>query len=221
MTLQNFYLFCFLVGFLWSLLSLLVGHLNIDLPFHDAGHFGDAGMHDTGGIADGLAHDGSGFDQGHAGGDVQESVAHHMRAASVSPLNLGTIAAFLAWFGGAGYLLTAYSSIWFVWALLLSIASGVVGASVIFWFLAKVLVGHERNLDPADYRMTGVLGHVSSSIREKGTGEIIYSQEGTRHTCGARSDDGKPIEKGTEILVTRYQKGIAYVRRWDEFSKSE
>ena len=56
---------------------------------------------------------------------------------------------------------------------------------------------------------------------KKGTGEIIYSQEGTRRTCGARSEDGKPIAKGTEVLVTRYQKGIAYVRLWDEFSKSE
>ncbi len=213
MTWANFYLFCFLVGFLWSLLSLIVGHLNIDLPFHDAGHFGDGGMHDASGMHHG--------DLSHAGGDAHDGATHHLRAASVSPLNLGTIAAFLAWFGGAGYLLTRYSSVWFVWSLLFSIATGVAGASLVFWFLAKVLVGHERNLNPADYHMTGVLGHVSSSIGEKGTGEIIYSQEGTRRTCGARSEDGRPIAKGTEILVTRYQKGIAYVRRWDEFSKSE
>lgn len=106
-------------------------------------------------------------------------------------------------------------------SLLLSILVGVAGASIVFWFLAKVLVGRERNLDPADYHMTGVLGRVSSVIREKGTGEIIYSQEGTRRTCGARSEDGKAIAKGTEILVTRYDKGIAYVRPWDEFAKSE
>ena len=118
-------------------------------------------------------------------------------------------------------MLTTHSSIWFVWALLLSILSGLAGGSIVFWFLAKVLVGRERDLDPADYCMTGVLGHVSSPIREKGTGEIIYSQEGTRRTCGARSEDGKPIPKGTEILVTRYQKGIAYVRPWDELAKPE
>lgn len=215
MTWQSFYLFCFLVGFLWSLLSLLVGHLHIDMPFHH----GDSGglFHDDGGgILDGgddLQHVG---DAGHDPGS-----SHHSHPVSVSPLNLGTIAAFFAWFGGAGYMLSAYSSMWFAWTLMLSIASGLAGASVIFWFLAKVLVGTERNLNPADYRMTGVLGYVSSPIREKGTGEIIYSQQGTRHTCGARSEDGKPIPQGTEILVTRYQKGIAYVRRWDEFSKSE
>jgi membrane protein implicated in regulation of membrane protease activity len=184
---------------------------------HDIGHLHDAGQHGH------LPH------SGHTGEYVRQGADHahevggseKIRAASVSPLNLGTIAAFLAWFGGAGYLLTAYSTLWFVWALLFSILTGLAGASVVFLFLAKVLVGRERNLDPADYRMTGVLGHVSSPIREKGTGEIIYSQEGTRRTCGARSEDGTAIAKGTEILVTRYQDGIAYVRAWEEFAKSE
>jgi membrane protein implicated in regulation of membrane protease activity len=220
MTWANFYLFCFLIGFLWSLLSLLVGHLHIDLPFH---HHGDLGglMHDHGGA---IHHGGEAVHHGdalHHGVSHDGTASERMHAANVSPLNLGTIAAFFAWFGGAGYLLTAYSSIWFGFALIISIASGLAGASVIFWFLAKVLVGRERNLDPADYQMTGVLGYVSSPIREKGTGEIIYSQEGTRRTCGARSEDGRAIQKGTEILVTRYQKGIAYVRPWDEFSQQE
>jgi membrane protein implicated in regulation of membrane protease activity len=214
MTWQNFYMFCFLIGFLWSLLSMLVGHLHIGLPFHH-GHSGF--LHHAGAVA----HQGS--HPIHPGGEAAGNSGNtsHVPPVTISPLNLGTMAAFLAWFGGAGYLLSAYSSLWFVWALLLSVATGLAGASLVFWFLAKVLVGTERDLDPADYLMTGVLGHVSSSIREKGTGEIIYSQEGTRRTCGARSEDGKPIPKGTEILVTRYQKGIAYVRRWDEFSKSD
>jgi hypothetical protein len=62
---------------------------------------------------------------------------------------------------------------------------------------------------------------VSSSIREGGTGEIIYSQEGTRRVCGARSEDGTAISKGEEIIVTRYEKGIAYVRRWEELTADE
>ena len=73
-------------------------------------------------------------------------------------------------------------------------------------------------MDPADYEMVGVLGRVCSSIHEKGTGEIIYTQMGTRRVCGARSDEGGAIAKGTEVVVTRYDKGIAYVRRWSEMS---
>jgi membrane protein implicated in regulation of membrane protease activity len=170
-------------------------------------------------------HDGGGAHHGHlshGGGEGQDAgTSDHARGVSISPINLGTIAAFLAWFGGAGYLLTAYSAIWFVWGLVLSSAFGLAGASVVFWFLAKVLIGRERDLNPADYHMTGVLGRVSSLIREGGTGEIIYSQEGTRRTCGARSEDGKSIPQGVEVLVTRYKKGIAYVRPWDEFSQEE
>ena len=68
--------------------------------------------------------------------------------------------------------------------------------------------------------MISVLGTVSSSIREGGTGEILYSQVGTRRVCGARSEDGTAIAKGTEVVVTRYEKGIAYVQLWSEMSGS-
>ncbi len=211
MTWANFYLFCFLVGFLYSLVTLLIGHLNIDITFHH-GVIGHGMPHHAGGMDHGIHSAAHGHDAG---------ASDHARGVTISPINLGTIAAFLAWFGGAGYLLTAYSSLWFVWGLGLSVLSGLLGASAVFWFLAKVLLGRDRDLNPADYHMTGVLGHVSSHIREGGTGEIIYSQEGTRRTCGARSEDGKSIPKGTEVLVCRYEKGIAFVRRWDELSESE
>jgi membrane protein implicated in regulation of membrane protease activity len=218
MTWTNFYLFCFLVGFLWSLLSLLVGHLHLNLHF---GHGDAGGAHDLGLGHGHDVHVGHGHDS-HIGGDGHDSsMAECMHPVSVSPINLGTIAAFLAWFGGAGYLLTAHSSIWFTLAFILSIACGLAGASIIYWFLAKVLIRKDEELNPADYVMTGVLGRISSSIRDGGTGEIIYSQQGTRCTCGARSEDGKPIAKGVEVLVTRYQKGIAYVRPWDELSQPE
>ena len=65
------------------------------------------------------------------------------------------------------------------------------------------------------------LGKISSSIREGGTGEITYLQEGTRRACGARSEDGTAIAKGEEIVVTRYEKGIAYVRRWEDLTADE
>ena len=134
--------------------------------------------------------------------------------------NVATIAAFLAWFGGTGYLLEHYYAVWFLLALGISVVSGLGAAAVVFWFLAKVLLAREAPLDPADYDMTGVLGRLSLPIRENGTGELIYSQEGTRRVAGARADDGAPIPKGVEVIVTRYEKGIAYVRKWDDFAAS-
>ncbi len=34
-------------------------------------------------------------------------------------------------------------------------------------------------------------------------------------------EDGSPILKGTEVEVTRYERGIAYVRPWSEMSGEE
>ena len=143
-------------------------------------------------------------------------VPHGGNASSLPWFNFGTMAAFLAWFGGTGYLLERYSHVWFLAALGVATVSGLAAASVVFWFLAKVLMAREAALDPADYDMVGVLGRISISIRPGGTGEIIYSQEGTRHVSGARAEENVAIPKGVEVIVTRYEKGIAYVRPWQD-----
>src|SRR5258706_3800870 len=109
--LANFYLICFAVGFLLSLVSFALGSLHLHLPhFH--------------------LHHGGPYVHGHGG---------HTDSAGTSPINFGTITAFLAWFGGTGYLLTQYSSVWFVLAMALATVSGLVGAAMVFWFLTKVL----------------------------------------------------------------------------------
>jgi membrane protein implicated in regulation of membrane protease activity len=194
MTWANIYLVCFLVGFILSLLSVLAGSLHLHLPHLDLHH--------------GAPH-------------VHVSHAHGGGQSGVSLINFGTIAAFLAWFGGTGYLLTEYSALRFLIALAASVGSGLIGAALVFWFLAKVLVARERPLDPADYRMIGVLGRVSSLIRPAGTGEMIFSQEGTRRCAAVRSEDGTAIPKNSEVVVTRYERGIAYVRRWEELTGAE
>jgi membrane protein implicated in regulation of membrane protease activity len=130
--------------------------------------------------------------------------------------NFGTMAGFLAWFGGTGYLLDRYYGVWIVLSLGIATLSGLGGASIVFLFVARVLMRREASLDPADYDMVGVLGRLSIRIRPGGTGELIYSQEGTRRVAGARSENGAAIPKGAEVVVTRYEKGIAYVRPWDE-----
>jgi membrane protein implicated in regulation of membrane protease activity len=197
MTWTDFYLVCFALGFAFSLVSFLLGGAHWHLPFHahlHAGH-GVHGGHGTAGHSHG---GGSGLD--------------------ISPFNPVTLAAFLAWFGGTGYLLTRFWSVWFVIGFGIALLSGIAGAGCIFLFLSKVLTSRGENLDAEDYEMIGVLGRISVPIRETGTGEIIYSQAGTRRTCGARSEDHAAIAKGSEVLVTRYEKGIAYVRPWDEMS---
>jgi hypothetical protein len=205
MTWSNFYFFCFLVGFLWSLVSLLLGSVHFHLPFVPHGDLHNPGLHAHAHVPS-ASSDGAG--------------PAHAHSDSVSPFNFGSLAAFLAWFGGVGFLLTAYSRIWFVWGLCLAVGTGLIGAWIIYAFLSKVLSSREQDLNPVDYEMIGVLGRVSSSIRAGGTGEIIFSQQGVRRTCGARSEKECAIAKGAEVVVTRFEKGIAYVRLWDELNQT-
>jgi membrane protein implicated in regulation of membrane protease activity len=201
-TWTSFYLICFVVGFAFSLLSFVAGNLRWHLPHLP--HAPVAPPHYHGSAGPGHQGAGKGQVGGHPG--------------HPSPLNFVTLAAFLAWFGGAGYLLTRFSTVWSVVGLGLALLSGAAGGGIIFIFLSRVLTSEDENLDPADFEMAGVLGRVSVPIREGGTGEIIYSQAGTRRTCGARSENNVAISKASEVMVTRYEKGIAYVRLWSEMS---
>ena len=216
MTWADFYLICFALGFALSLISFLGGgsHFRFHLPHlpHGAGHVPMAAGHPAGASVGGAAHAPA---TATGSGSSAPDAAPGMH---VSPFNFVTLTAFLAWFGGTGYLLTRYSSIWFVMGLGIAIVSGRIGGGIVFLFLSKVLTSEEECMDPADYEMVGVLGRTSIPIRAGGTGEIIYSQAGTRRTCGARSDEGVAIGKGIEVVVTRYDRGLAYVRLWTEMS---
>jgi membrane protein implicated in regulation of membrane protease activity len=214
-TWADFYLICFAVGFALSLVSFLAGssHWHPHLPHLPFGHGPLAGGHAGGATGNAPV-------AGHApaGGGLAKGA---VQGTAVSPFNFATLTAFLAWFGGAGYLLARYSSVWTLAAMGLALLAGLIGATMVFLFLAKVLTSPEEAMDPADYEMVGVLGRTSLPIREGGTGEIIYSQAGTRRTCGARSEDGAVIGKGIEVVVTRYEKGIAYVKKWEDLNGEE
>ncbi|HEV2396988.1 MAG TPA: hypothetical protein VGS27_08610 [Candidatus Sulfotelmatobacter sp.] len=212
MTWSDFYLICFAVGFCFSFFSFVFGHSRsgrLHLP-HFHGHSGVHVPTAQGQVAHGPASAQPSGTQGAGQGQAAR--------VSVSPFNPPSMAAFLAWFGGTGYLLTRFSAIWIGSILFLAVLAGTVGGAIIFFFLTKVLMSDQEYLDPADFEMVGVLGKLSVLIREGGTGELIYSQMGTRRVCGARSEDGSAIAKGTEVVVTRYEKGIAYVRLWSELS---
>jgi membrane protein implicated in regulation of membrane protease activity len=192
MTWSDFYLFCFLVGFALSVLSFLAGAVHIHLPvkWHLPFHPG---------------HHGGGFHRGGSG-------------ANIPWFNASTVMAFLAWFGGTGYLLTRHSHLFALLCFAIAIASGLFAGWVVFRFMVKLMQTDNAPMTEEDRRVEGAIGTISMPIRENGTGEIIFALGGARRCAGARSGDGKPIEKGTEVVIEKYEKGIAYVKRWEEFS---
>lgn len=207
MTWETFYLTCFFLGLGLSVISFFSGALHTHIPAklhlpHGIHATHGAGVHHVGGA--------------HAAAATNSLPAHH--GAGVPFFNFSSIMAFLCWFGGMGYLLTNFAHMWAALVLVLSVITGLAGAAIVFWFLAKFLMGHERPLNPEDFEMVGVVGTVSSGVRAHGTGEIIFLQAGTRRACGARSDGGSAIAKGSEVVVTSFAKGIAYVRPWSQFA---
>ena len=200
---ETFYLVCFLAGLMLSFISLLggMGHFggHVHVPHVHLPHAGHVHVPHATGVSNG-----SGAGANGAGG------------AEVPWWNAFSIMIFLCWFGAAGYLLTKYGSFVAGVVVVLAAICGIAGGAIIFMFLTKVLMPHERELTADDTDVVGAVGRVSSAIRAGGTGEIVYQQMGATCSAIARSEDGEAIGKDEEVYVIRYEKGIAYVRRWDE-----
>jgi membrane protein implicated in regulation of membrane protease activity len=198
MSWSDIYLLCFIVGFSLSVLSFLAGAIHIHLPFkmHLPFHFGSHGQ------------DGAMAKGGSSGG-----------GAHVSWFNASSAMAFLAWFGGVGYILATRSTLEAFIALAIAISAGLLAAFVVFKFMVKLMNAESSHLKEEDYRYEGLVGTVTIPIRANGTGEIVFLQGGVRRSAGARSHDGQPLEKGAEVVTERYENGIAYVHRYDEFIK--
>lgn len=197
MTWANFYLLCFLIGFALSLLSFLAGaaHLHVParwhLPFHVLQGRGVAGR---------LG--------GHTGG-----------GGDISWFNASTTLAFLAWFGGTGYILARNSHLVAALSLLIASGVGLAGGWIVFSFMARIVKISDARMLDWDYRIEGSVGTLSSAIRENGVGEITFERNGAIASASARSEDGKPLPKGAEVVISRYENGIAFVQRWEEFTR--
>lgn len=198
MNITDVFLGCFVFGILWSLAAVLLG------GFHFGHHASTPGrlhlhVHST--------HAGRAPASGRSASSTHGGWLEHF-------LSLHTIAIFLAWTGGCGYLMMRHTEfgIWLV--LLFSSIVGLAGGATLA-FLLRFLHGREFAMEPADYDMVGVLGRISSPIRQAGTGEMVFTRDGGRHLAYVRSEGGTPIERGQEVVVTGYQNGIAYVRTWD------
>lgn len=211
MSWPNIFLLCFAVGSLWAVASLLLGGLHLG---HSGG--GHAAGHGHGHLGHGGTCPGQG---GHsaAPGKFAKSFANEASWFG-SMANPSCAAVFLAWFGGIGYLLTRHSGLAFWIDLALAAALGLAAAWVLAAFL-RFLQSREQPLNPADYEMVGVLGQVSSTIRPEGVGEVIYVRDGARRPLAARAEDRQEIRRGEEVIVTRYEKGIAYVRTWEAMTQ--
>ena len=196
-TLEAVFVFCFVFGLATSVLSFSIGAL----------HGADGPL---------------GGGHGHAGGDVSHGAGHAGdgadRTDGVSPLNPQTITAFLTFFGGIGYLLYESTGAAPALALVGATMAGLVGGAIIFLFLTRVLLASQRFVSPSGSRLDGTVAHVSAAIRPDGTGEIVFDRDGTRRSEGAKSATGEAIPIGAEVVIVRYERGLAFVEPWASYA---
>lgn len=194
---ETFYLVCFLAGLMLSVVSLLggMGHFggHVHVPHVHAPHVHVPHVHAP---------------------NVNASAAQG--GPEVPWWNTFSVMIFLCWFGAAGYLLTKYGSFVAGVVVVLAAICGLAGGAIIFTFLTRVLMPHDRELTADETAVVGAVGRVSAPIRAGGTGEIVYQQLGATRSAIARADEGEAIGKNEEVYVIRYEKGVAYVRRWED-----
>ena len=185
---NNLFLICFLGGLGLSVVSFVSGLDKVNVFDHIFGH----------------GH--------HVGGGVHHHAKIRVGKRMVSPFNMAAITAFLTWFGGGG-IVFEHATAWNIELVIAaSVATGALGGSAVNRFL-RTLIRSERPLESTP--MFGTAGRITVAIRESGTGEVVFTIGGTRHVSAARTDDGSALGKGTEVMIVREERGIAYVRTWE------
>jgi len=149
----------------------------------------------------------------HGGGHI----GHDGDAGIHDYLNVSVILAFIAWFGGIGYLARNGAGWTAAVSIVVALGGGLAGAYIIYQIFARIIrPAGNTELDPRDFELPGKLARVTSSIRPGGVGEIVYEQSGARMVRAARASTGAAIPRGTEVVVLRAERGIGIVAPWDE-----
>ena len=199
---ELFYLICFVVGFAFTALSFLSGTLHFHFHFpHGHIHFG-----------------------GQRSGPARWSRAARpwqqaTQGGHFPFFNPMSIAVFLAWFGGTDTYWSIFATYGFLpdWGW-----HGWPGSPELAWCSCSSPSFSWPTISastPLTLKWSACWARVSDTIRNGGTGEIIFEQLGARKACPARGDSGEEVQRDEEVVVTRYEHGVAYVRRWNELAE--
>ena len=175
MTAFTIYLFCLVVGLVFTLFSVLAGHL---LGGH-GDHVGGSGGH------------------AEAGADSSDMPG-------ISLFSPTVIASFITAFGGFGIIFSeihATSST--VVSVPLSILAAMVVAGGLYKSLSLIFIHTQGSSESHVGRLAGTEASVATPIPENGVGEIAYVVGGSRYTAPARMENGAAVGAGRLVIITR------------------
>jgi amino acid transporter len=175
MTTHAIYLFCLVVGLVFTLFSVVFGHF-----------FGGHGDH-VGGSG------------GHA-----EAGADSSDMPGISIFSPTIIAAFVTAFGGFGIIFSEIPATnkAVVSAPLSILVAGII-AGCLYKFLSLVFTHTQGSSESHVAALVGTEASVITPIPANGVGEIAYVVGGTRYTAPARVENGTPVSGGRSVKITR------------------
>lgn len=128
-------------------------------------------------------------------------------------LNLPAVAAFMVSFGAVGYLFVRSSSFSTASILLFAAIGGGLGWFGMSMLMAKwALRPSEPNAHDAAEEIQGQPAVVVTAISTGSPGSIRYGHPG--QLAPAKSVDSSTLAPGTEVVIDRFDEGVAIVEDW-------
>ena len=152
-------------------------------------------------------------------GSIPQGLASAHREISAR-ISLPSAAAFLAFFGLTGYLLTRFTVLGPIARISLATIAGGLGIiAVLALIKAWAVPGARREAVDERFVLMGHLAQVTSEIGTDQAGEIAYEVDGRQYTARALTIDGDHVPPGSDVVIERVENGYAYVEAWVHVEK--
>ncbi len=228
----NFYVAVFLVGVLYTLVSVIIsgisgalhgggdlgsgvdghihhgagdiGHSSVDVG-HGQGHIADAGhMSDTG-------HNGAHLNSDNAGPGEAHSVSSGLVSLVSILINPMVAVSFLTVFGGFGILGVKVLGWGAVVVFVFSLLSAVSTSAFLYNFIVKPIYRSENTSNVSREKLIGVPAEVTTDILELGYGTIQYTVNSLKYTGPAKHFEGKAVKQGEKVFICKIENNTFYV----------
>lgn len=111
------------------------------------------------------------------------------------------LAAFITGFGGVGAILRITTELSLLVEITLAGTGGLALAGLGLFVMGAITRQTQVGSEYATHDLLGARAEVITPIPEGGLGEVAYIKKGTRSNAPARSSDGRPIPRNSEVRI--------------------
>ncbi|KQY82577.1 protease [Paenibacillus sp. Root52] len=119
-------------------------------------------------------------------------------------------------FGGAGIMLTRYSSLSAMTGLILSLLIGIAAAILVFFAYIKPMRNSDVSIAFSMKDLSGKIGEITIPVPEKGFGEVMIRFASGSTIQTASSFEHRPIAAGARVVIIDVVDGVLRVSEWED-----